>query len=58
MSISQVVAIDEHALFGIMRAWYGPLAQLVEHRTFNPMVDGSNPSRPTSDSFIFRLDSH
>ena len=25
----------------------GSLAQLVEHRTFNPMVEGSNPSRPT-----------
>ncbi len=25
----------------------GPLAQLVEHRTFNPMVVGSNPTRPT-----------
>ena len=25
----------------------GPLAQSVEHRTFNPLVDGSNPSRPT-----------
>ena len=24
---------------------HGPLAQLVEHRTFNPMVDGSSPSR-------------
>ena len=26
----------------------GPLAQSVEHRTFNPLVDGSNPSRPTN----------
>jgi cupin 2 domain-containing protein len=25
----------------------GSLAQSVEHRTFNPLVDGSNPSRPT-----------
>ena len=25
----------------------GSLAQLVEHRTFNPMVVGSNPTRPT-----------
>ncbi len=24
----------------------GPLAQLVEQRTFNPLVEGSNPSRP------------
>ena len=26
---------------------FGPLAQLVEHRTFNPMVERSNRSRPT-----------
>lgn len=25
----------------------GPLAQLVEHRAFNPLVVGSNPTRPT-----------
>src|SRR5690348_8991250 len=25
----------------------GPLAQLVEHRTFNPLVAGSTPARPT-----------
>ncbi len=25
----------------------GSLAQLVEHRAFNPMVIGSNPIRPT-----------
>jgi hypothetical protein len=25
----------------------GALAQSVEHRTFNPLVDGSIPSRPT-----------
>src|SRR5690606_3494285 len=29
------------------RGFRGPLAQSVEHRTFNPLVDGSNPSRPT-----------
>ena len=28
----------------------GSLAQSVEHRTFNPLVDGSNPSRPTKQS--------
>ncbi len=28
----------------------GPLAQLVEQRTFNPWVDGSSPSGPT---FVF-----
>ena len=26
----------------------GSLAQLVEHRAFNPMVIGSNPIRPTT----------
>jgi hypothetical protein len=26
---------------------FGTLAQLVEHRTFNPAVLGSNPRRPT-----------
>ena len=26
---------------------YGSLAQLVEHRTFNPRVAGSIPARPT-----------
>ena len=26
----------------------GPLAQLVEHRTFNPGVAGSRPARPTT----------
>jgi hypothetical protein len=25
---------------------FGALAQSVEHRTFNPLVDGSIPSRP------------
>src|SRR5690606_6155628 len=30
------------------RGFRGPLAQSVEHRTFNPLVDGSNPSRPTT----------
>jgi hypothetical protein len=28
----------------------GPLAQLVEQRTFNPLVAGSNPARPTRKS--------
>ena len=26
---------------------FGTLAQLVEQRTFNPLVAGSNPARPT-----------
>jgi hypothetical protein len=33
-------------------AWFhqvsGTLAQLVEQRTFNPLVAGSNPARPTT----------
>ena len=28
-------------------ALHGPLAQLVEHRTFNPQVQGSSPWWPT-----------
>lgn len=28
----------------------GPLAQMVEHRTFNPWVEGSSPSGPTDRS--------
>ena len=30
-----------------MRAFFGSLAQLVEQRTFNPLVAGSSPARPT-----------
>ena len=30
------------------RRCFGSLAQVVEHRTFNPMVTGSNPVRPTN----------
>jgi hypothetical protein len=29
----------------------GTLAQLVEQRTFNPLVAGSNPARPTKEYF-------
>ena len=32
---------------GALPRKHGPLAQLVEHWTFNPLVDGSSPSRPT-----------
>jgi hypothetical protein len=28
---------------------FGSLAQLVEQRTFNPLVAGSNPARPTTN---------
>ncbi len=31
----------------------GPLAQLVEQRTFNPLVAGSNPARPTTKSMTY-----
>ena len=34
-------------------AYYGPLAQLVEHLTFNQVVEGSIPSRLT---FLFAID--
>ena len=30
-------------------AFFGSLAQLVEQRTFNPLVAGSNPARPTTN---------
>ncbi len=34
----------------------GPLAQSVEHLTFNQVVEGSNPSRPTIFSaFAYKL---
>ena len=31
----------------VIIAALGSLAQLVEQRTFNPLVAGSNPARPT-----------
>ena len=31
---------------------HGSLAQLVEPRTLNPLVEGSNPSRPTTLQFL------
>jgi hypothetical protein len=34
----------------------GPIAQSVEQRTFNPWVDGSSPSGPTSYCFEGQLD--
>ena len=33
----------------------GPLAQLVEQRTFNPWVDGSSPSGPTISNSLERI---
>jgi hypothetical protein len=34
-----------------MHLYPGPVAQLVEHRTFNPQVPGSSPGRPTIEMF-------
>jgi hypothetical protein len=31
----------------------GPVAQLVEHRTFNAVVAGSSPARLTTPSYVF-----
>ena len=31
------------------RGFHGPLAQSVEQKTFNLLVEGSNPSRPTKE---------
>ena len=36
-------------------AYYGPLAQLVEHLTFNQVVEGSIPSRLTFLTIIVLL---
>src|SRR6267142_3816862 len=36
------------------RLFFGPLAQLVEQRTFNPLVAGSNPARPTNKNLLRR----
>jgi hypothetical protein len=33
---------------GVFNFYQGPLAQLVEQWTFNPLVTGSNPVRPTT----------
>ncbi len=34
---------------GLTKIRYGTVAQSVEQRTFNPLVEGSNPSGPTSE---------
>ena len=34
----------------VRESFLGSLAQLVEHRAFNPLVLGSNPRRPTIQS--------
>ncbi len=35
-----------------LKPFYGPLAQLAEHRAFNPQVQGSSPWRPTAESLV------
>ncbi len=37
----------------LLRPNDGPLAQLVEQRTFNPLVVGSIPTRPTNKSSTY-----
>src|SRR5476649_238210 len=39
--------LTETAIRPIISLLRGSLAQLVEQRTFNPLVAGSNPARPT-----------
>ena len=39
-------------------AYYGPLAQLVEHLTFNQVVEGSIPSRLTFLYDVYRKSPH
>jgi hypothetical protein len=36
-----------HSVTEVVVKVFGSLAQLVEQRTFNPLVAGSNPARPT-----------
>lgn len=40
--------LDFPCLASIILPFSGSLAQLVEHRTFNPLVVGSSPTRPTT----------
>ena len=49
--IAMLAKLNFQACFAV-----GPIAQSVEQRTFNPWVDGSSPSGPTSqkiDSGVF-----
>ena len=39
----------------VRESFLGSLAQLVEHRAFNPLVLGSNPRRPTTFFFESNL---
>ena len=46
-SIEGLVFLSQFCMIGTL-FFRGPLAQSVEQRTFNPLVEGSNPSRPTT----------
>ena len=46
-----IMKLMESARIGeLPKGKVGPLAQLVEQRTFNPWVDGSSPSGPTNSA--------
>ena len=47
--VRQNGSVRAAATFGPKRAPPGSLAQLAEHRAFNPQVQGSSPWRPTAD---------
>ena len=44
---ARLSVFDRMAPFGIMAGFAGSVAQLVEQRTFNPLVASSNLARPT-----------
>ncbi len=44
-----VTPLTEYLEHTIILVFRGSLAQLVEQRTFNPLVAGSNPARPTTN---------
>ncbi len=47
MTSRRILCIEQDRVLMYDTASRGSLAQLVEHRAFNPMVIGSNPIRPT-----------
>ena len=47
MTSWRILCIEPDRVLMYDTASRGSLAQLVEHRAFNPMVIGSNPIRPT-----------
>ena len=48
----QPCVFDPPLAFAIIAPLCGSLAQLVEQRTFNPLVAGSNPARPTKKILV------